>query len=94
MILPAPKSYHRQKERGTLSTTTRTRMASLLKHMHARGRITEQALAAATQDLEQFRFAPSYLDLATLDRLAQNECAPINGTTSPDAPEKATILNP
>jgi len=55
-ILPNPKLYHHQYERGELSSSMRNRMQRLLRHMHARGRIDEAALEHGLSEIETFDF--------------------------------------
>lgn len=55
-ILPNPKLYHHQYERGELSNSMRNRMERLLRHMHARGRIDEEALEYGLAEIEAFSF--------------------------------------
>ena len=50
-ILPSPKSYDEQFERGTLSESTRKKVASFLQHMRSRERIDEEALAFGLEEL-------------------------------------------
>ena len=78
VLLPAPKSYHRQLERGVLRKSTKGRMQSLLRHMHARGRIGDAALEAALAELDIFRFAPSTFPPEQLAMLARN-CSSYDG---------------
>ena len=55
-VLPSPKVYHHQYERGELSTSMRNRMQRLLRHMNARGRIDDAALEHGLAEIEAFRF--------------------------------------
>jgi len=57
-ILPAPKLYHGQYERGSLSQSLTNRVSRLLTHMHARQRIDQAALDYGLAELRQFTFAP------------------------------------
>jgi monofunctional biosynthetic peptidoglycan transglycosylase len=55
-VLPNPKLYYGQYERNELSESLRNRMRRLLTHMHARGRIDQQALDYGLAELDTFRF--------------------------------------
>lgn len=55
-ILPNPKLYHHQYERGQLSNSMRNRIERLLRHMNARGRIDEAALEFGVAELANFSF--------------------------------------
>jgi membrane peptidoglycan carboxypeptidase len=55
-ILPAPKRYYGQFDRGTISDSVATRMRNLLRRMHERGRIDADALAHGLAEIEHFRF--------------------------------------
>lgn len=55
-ILPAPKLYHGQFERGSLSSSLANRMRRLLRHMHARERIDETALNHGLAEIDSFKF--------------------------------------
>ena len=56
-ILPAPKRYHAQFQRGKLSASLANHMRRLLTHMHARGRIDARALEEGLGEIDNFRFA-------------------------------------
>jgi hypothetical protein len=55
-ILPSPKTSHSHYEKGALSSSMKSRISSLLKHMQFRERIDSEALAYALEELEHFRF--------------------------------------
>jgi len=55
-ILPAPRRMHNQYTQGRLGPVTRTRMASLLRHMGERGRLDQAALDYGLDELSRFRF--------------------------------------
>ena len=55
-ILPAPKLYHGQYERGELSPSLANRMRRLLRHMAARGRIDEAARDHGLAEIDTFHF--------------------------------------
>ncbi len=55
-ILPNPKLYHGQYERGELSSSMRNRVQRFLHHMHARGRIDDEALEYGLAEIETFAF--------------------------------------
>src|SRR5690606_6510362 len=55
-ILPNPKLYHGQDERGPISASLGRRMRFLMRHMHARGRIDQAALDHALVEMERFSF--------------------------------------
>jgi hypothetical protein len=55
-ILPSPKSAIVHYEKKQLSNSAKSRIASLLKHMHARQRIDDEALAYGLEELNGFRF--------------------------------------
>ncbi|MDX1632026.1 MAG: biosynthetic peptidoglycan transglycosylase [Thermoanaerobaculia bacterium] len=55
-LLPAPKRYHRNYERGSLSSSTESQMRFLLEHMHRKGRITREEMEWGLEALEDFRF--------------------------------------
>lgn len=55
-ILPSPKAYDEQYAKGTISDSTKRKVASFLQHMRARNRIDEEALAFGLEELETFRF--------------------------------------
>jgi hypothetical protein len=56
MVLPSPKVFHEHYEKGQLSPSMKNRTAMFLKHMHARQRIDDAALAYALEELETFAF--------------------------------------
>lgn len=58
-ILPAPKLYHGQFQRGSISSSMANRMKRLIRHMNARGRIDQTAMDAAIAEVDAFRFGPS-----------------------------------
>lgn len=55
-ILPNPKSYGEQYEKGTISDSTKRRVSSFLQHMRSRDRIDDEALTYGLEELSQFRF--------------------------------------
>ncbi|MEM6959418.1 MAG: biosynthetic peptidoglycan transglycosylase, partial [Myxococcota bacterium] len=55
-ILPNPKVYHESFERGRLSRAMRNRMTRFIRHLHARARIDDEALAAGLEEVESFAF--------------------------------------
>jgi hypothetical protein len=55
-VLPSPKSYQWQWERGEPSDSMRNRIRRLLTHMAARGRIDQTALDEALSETAQLRF--------------------------------------
>jgi hypothetical protein len=55
-ILPAPKRYYGQFDRGTISDSVATRMRNLLRRMNERGRIDADALAHGLAEVDHFRF--------------------------------------
>lgn len=55
-ILPAPRRMHSQYTQGRLGPVTRSRMASLLRHMGERGRLDQAALDYGLDELGRFRF--------------------------------------
>ncbi|MDB4973588.1 MAG: Monofunctional biosynthetic peptidoglycan transglycosylase [Myxococcaceae bacterium] len=55
-ILPSPKAYDEQYEKGTISESTKRKVVSFLQHMRARNRIDEEALAFGLEELENFHF--------------------------------------
>jgi hypothetical protein len=55
-ILPNPKAFHEQYEKGQLSPSMKNRLAVLLKHMRARDRIDDEALAFGLEELQTFAF--------------------------------------
>ncbi|MET0343894.1 MAG: transglycosylase domain-containing protein [Polyangiales bacterium] len=55
-ILPSPKAYDEQYEKGTISDSTKKRVTSFLQHMRSRERIDEVALAFGLEELAAFRF--------------------------------------
>ena len=55
-ILPSPKAYDDQYEKGTITESTKRKVASFLQHMRTRNRIDEEALAFGLEELETFRF--------------------------------------
>ncbi|MBK6576972.1 MAG: transglycosylase domain-containing protein [Sandaracinaceae bacterium] len=55
-VLPAPRRMHNQYTQGRLGPVTRTRMASLLRHMAERGRLDQAALDYGLDELSRFRF--------------------------------------
>ena len=55
-ILPNPKGYHGNWDRGQLSTRMQARVRRFLNHMHSRGRIDDAALAYGLAELETMRF--------------------------------------
>ncbi len=55
-ILPAPRRMHSQYTQGRLGPVTRSRMASLLRHMAERGRLDQAALDYGIDELSRFRF--------------------------------------
>lgn len=55
-VLPSPKGYDKQYAKGTLAPSTKKRVATLLKHMHTRHRIDDEALADGLEELSSFKF--------------------------------------
>ncbi len=55
-ILPSPATYYRLYQLGTLSNSMKNRIKRLLEHMVRRGRLSEEALAYATEELGAFKF--------------------------------------
>ncbi|MDB4985765.1 MAG: Monofunctional biosynthetic peptidoglycan transglycosylase, partial [Myxococcaceae bacterium] len=55
-ILPSPKSYDEQYDKGTITESTKRKVVSFLQHMRARNRIDEEALAFGLAELENFHF--------------------------------------
>jgi hypothetical protein len=55
-VLPAPKVFHEHFVKGQLSQSMKNRMATFMKHLHARERIDAEALAFGLEELEQFTF--------------------------------------
>jgi hypothetical protein len=55
-ILPSPKVFHEQYEKGALSASMKNRMAAFLQHMFSRQRIDEEALKFGLAELETFKF--------------------------------------
>ncbi len=55
-ILPNPKSYDEQYAKGTITSSTKSRVASFLQHMRSRDRIDDEALAYGLEELQNFRF--------------------------------------
>ena len=55
-ILPSPKTFHEQYEKGALSSSMKSRMAAFLQHMFSRQRIDEEALKFGLAELESFKF--------------------------------------
>jgi hypothetical protein len=55
-ILPAPKLYYGQYDRGEISGSVATRMRNLLRRMNERGRIDATALAEGLAEVDHFRF--------------------------------------
>ena len=55
-VLPAPKSYHRNFERGSLSASTEAQMRFLLNHMFHKDRIDREDLDWGLEALDGFRF--------------------------------------
>ena len=55
-ILPAPRRYHRQLERGALTDWYREQMEFLLEHMVERGRIDATARDHGMEQIDRFRF--------------------------------------
>ena len=47
---------HSYYDSGVLTASMKSRLASLLKHMRARDRIDDEALAFGLEELESFRF--------------------------------------
>ena len=54
--LPAPKAYHRNFERGSLSASTEAQMRFLLEHMFDKERIDREDLDWGLEALDDFRF--------------------------------------
>jgi hypothetical protein len=55
-VLPSPKAYDKQFTKGTLERSTKTRIAKFLRHMRARDRIDDEALAYGLEELAHFEF--------------------------------------
>ena len=55
-VLPAPKAYHRNFERGSLSNSTEAQMRFLLTHMFHKERIDREDLDWGLEALDGFRF--------------------------------------
>ena len=55
-ILPNPKLYHDQYEKGALSESMKTRVTRFLQHMASKQRIDEEALAFGLEELKAFKF--------------------------------------
>jgi Transglycosylase/Domain of Unknown Function (DUF748) len=55
-ILPSPKAYDEQYAKGTITESTKRKVASFLQHMRTRNRIDEDALAFGLEELSHFRF--------------------------------------
>jgi hypothetical protein len=55
-ILPSPKVFHEQYEKGALSASMKNRVASFLQHLFSRQRIDEEALKFGLEELEHFKF--------------------------------------
>jgi hypothetical protein len=58
MILPNPKLYHYQFERGSISPSWKERMAQAMKRMGDRGWYTKDAMQFGLQEIENFHFYP------------------------------------
>ncbi len=56
LILPNPKAYSEQYERGALADVWRKRIQKRLEHLYKRGRIDAEALAYGLQELDSFQF--------------------------------------
>lgn len=55
-VLPNPKRYHASWDRGELSSSMRRRVERFLRHLHARGRIDQEALEFGLSELQHFAF--------------------------------------
>jgi hypothetical protein len=55
-ILPSPKAYDEQYEKGAITESTKRKVIGFLQHMRTRNRIDEEALAFGLQELEDFHF--------------------------------------
>jgi Transglycosylase/Domain of Unknown Function (DUF748) len=55
-ILPSPKAYDEQFAKGTITDSTRKKVAAFLQHMRTRDRIDDEALAYGMEELANFRF--------------------------------------
>lgn len=79
-VLPSPKRYEAQRRRGKLSGSTQGRVARLLRHMHARGRIDDAALEAGLAELED-GLSLAFRGLAPpLGELPLGSAAPLDGS--------------
>ncbi|MBN1655277.1 MAG: transglycosylase domain-containing protein [Deltaproteobacteria bacterium] len=58
MILPNPKLYHGQFERGSVSSSWKDRMVQALRRMGDRGWYSQDAVQYGQQELEKFSFYP------------------------------------
>jgi hypothetical protein len=58
MILPNPKRYHNQFERGSISSSWKDRMAQALRRMGDRGWYTQDAMQYGLEEIESFHFYP------------------------------------
>ena len=55
-VLPSPRLMHNHYTQGRLGPSMRERMGRLMRHMRARGRLDEAALAYGLSELQAFRF--------------------------------------
>ena len=55
-ILPNPKGFHDQYEKGALSSSMKNRIATFLQHMFTRERIDQEALDFGLEELNDFKF--------------------------------------
>jgi len=55
-ILPNPRLYHEQYQKGALSESMKSRIAKFLTHMNTKQRIDDEALAFGLEELKSFKF--------------------------------------
>jgi hypothetical protein len=55
-VLPSPKTFHEQYEKGQLSPSMKNRMATFLKHMAYKNKIDAEALAFGLEEIDHFTF--------------------------------------
>lgn len=56
IILPAPKRFHTSYEEGSLGVRMGNRVRRFLRHMHARGRLDDEALVFGLSEIDTLRF--------------------------------------
>lgn len=82
-VLPSPRRFHRQYERGELSAYSREQMEFLLNHMHSKERIDRITLENGLRQVASFRFGGMRSDLPVPERGQMHDVGQVPGISAP-----------